>query len=147
MKTTYWQNDKYIEEEGNKRTIEDYTYHFFPDFFKPTPVEYIAFLLCSPFSGSIAYTKYITSNYNIITTIMYGVAPTILIYGLYRSAETLHLLLKRLFKEGKSEKGKFSLDSFLESKKEFPYKPKITIETIDEVIEDTHRENSTNKKD
>jgi len=96
MKTTYWQNDKYIEEEGNKRTIKDYTYHFFPDFFKPTMVEYGLFIAgVLPYSLATGLIGNYISKGDLFTTIASGLIPQILTYTIFRSAELYALTTKR----------------------------------------------------
>ena len=126
---TYWQKDKYVEEEGNKRTIKDYTYHFFPDFFKPTMIEYGLFILGVPLlSVGCGGLGNIISKGNIPITIVSTLSPQILTYTLFRGLEIYSMV---------SKKGKILIGSRItDSKHKFSYKPKTTTETIDDVVED-----------
>jgi len=131
MKTnTYLQGNKDIEED-NKRIIKDYTYHFFPDFFKPTMLEYGLFV-AEVFPYSLSLITGLIGNYiskgDLATTIASGLIPQILTYASFRLVELCALTTKR---------GKILLlNPFKRSKKTFPYKPKITIETIDDIVKD-----------
>ncbi|GEM_PF-5601952 len=125
---TYWKEDKFITEKGNKRTIKDYTYHFFPDFFKPTMFEYGLFIFEFYPSLAIGHIGNYVSKGNIFITIGSGFIPQILAYSFFRGVELYSMINK---------KGKRLLGSRItDLKKRFPYKPKITIETIDDVVEE-----------
>lgn len=123
----YSEGNKYIEEEGNTRIIKDYTYHFFPDFFKPTMPEYIFFLLEIPFLSSITggIGCYLGKGNPVVTTLS-TLTPQILTYGLFRIAELYSL----------KSKNKNRAELWKRMKKILPYSPKTTDETIDDVIEE-----------
>jgi hypothetical protein len=123
---TYWKEDKFITEEGNKRIIKDYTYHFFPDFFKPLWIEFPLYLYAGSASILAGHEVYTTSKGNIFITTAYALLPQILAYGFCRLMELIALTDKKANKE------------LLDLKHQPPHKPKTTTETIDKIVEDNN---------